>query len=236
MPDDNLAIQQEDRFDIIEAPEPRTNEDETKADGLELLSAEHADTIQSTMLGGILGHVNFDRGAADNTTSQAMASADRQKLFRREVYVGIRDTEQNIEFLGRIVEGPFHIPHDPGTDSKRTKKTAPHPKRTKPAPSYDVYGNIEILGQLLNGERVIPTPTRPRPYSEITIFPRDRLKKLLELEGNMLLGSLMGYEEQRVEVRVHTENKNILPLQCRNFWHGWLRQIEYGTGFGRRGQ
>jgi DNA helicase HerA-like ATPase len=212
MPDDNPAIQQEDWLDRIETPEPGTNEDETKADGLELLSAEHADTIQSTMLSGILGHVNFDRGAADNTTSQAIASADRQKLFRREVYVGIKDTEQNIEFLGRIVEGPFHIPHDAGTDSKSTKKTGPHPKRTKPTPSYDVYGNIEILGQLLNGERVIPTPTRPRPYSEITIFPPDRLRKLLELEGNMLLGSLMGYEEQRIEVRVHTENKNILPL------------------------
>ena len=212
MPDNNLAIQQEDRLDRIEAPEPGTNEDETKADRLEPLSAEPADAIQSTMFSGILGHVDFDRGAADNTTSQAMASADLQKLFRREVYVGIKDTEQNIEFLGRIVEGPFHIPHDAGTGSKSTKKTVPHPKRTEPAPTYDVYGNIEILGQLLNGERVIPTPTRPRPYSEITIFPPDRLRKLLELEGNMLLGSLMGYEEQRIEVRIHTENKNILPL------------------------
>jgi DNA helicase HerA-like ATPase len=226
MPDDNLAVQQEARFDRIEVPEPRTNEDEMKADSLELLSAEeaspppaagpsawrHADTIQSPMLSGILGHVNFDGEAADNTTSEAMASADRRKLFRREVYVGIKDTEQNIEFLGRIVEGPFHIPHDAGADSTSTKKTVPHPKRTKHTPSYDVYGTIEILGQLLNGERLVPTPTRPRPYSEITIFPRDRLRKLLELEGNMLLGSLMGYEEQRIEVRVHAENRNILPL------------------------
>jgi DNA helicase HerA-like ATPase len=75
-----------------------------------------------------------------------------------------------------------------------------------------VYGNIEILGQLVQGERVIATPTRPRPHSEITIFPPERLRKLLELDGNMLLGNLMGYEEQRLEVRVHSENKNILPL------------------------
>src|SRR4026209_2470405 len=132
MPDDNLAIQQEDRFDSIEAPEPQTNEEETKAVGLKLLSAEEA--IQSTMLSGILGYVNFDGGAADNTTLAAIASADRQKLFRREVYVGIKDTEQNIEFLGRIVEGPFHILHEAATDSTRTKKTAPHPKRTKHSP------------------------------------------------------------------------------------------------------
>ena len=197
-------------LDRIEIPELKASEDETKPDALELSSADEA--IQSTLLSGMLGHVIFDGEAADNTTSEAMASADCRTLFRREVYVGIKDTEQNIEFLGRIVQGPFHIPHEAGSDSGKTRTSALHTKRTKSKPSYDVYGNIEILGQLLDGERVLPTPTRPRPYSEITIFPPERLRKLLELEGNMLLGSLMGYEEQRIEVRVHTENKNILPL------------------------
>ena len=214
MTDDTLAIQQEVRLDPMEAPEPGTSQDGTEADSPELPSAAEAsaDTIESTLLNGLLGYVNFDRGTADNTTLEAMASAEGRKLFRREAYVCIKDTEQNIEFLGRIVAGPFHIPPETGTRSTRAKKTAQPAKRAKPAPSYDVYGTIEILGQLLNGERVIPSPTRPRPHSEITIFPRDRLRKLLELEGNMLLGSLMGYEEQRVDVRIHTENKNILPL------------------------
>jgi DNA helicase HerA-like ATPase len=210
MPDNNLAIPEEKMLDRIEIPELKVSEDETKPDALELSSADEA--IQGTLLSGMLGHVIFDGDAADNTTSEAMASADCRTLFRREVYVGIKDTEQNIEFLGRIVQGPFHIPYEAGSDSAKTRTSALHTKRTKSKPSYDVYGNIEILGQLLDGERVLPTPTRPRPYSEITIFPPERLRKLLELEGNMLLGSLMGYEEQRIEVRVHTENKNILPL------------------------
>jgi DNA helicase HerA-like ATPase len=64
----------------------------------------------------------------------------------------------------------------------------------------------------MNGERVVPTPTRPRPYSEIYIFPPERLKKLLEIDGNMLLGSLMGYEDPQIEVRANTENKHFLPL------------------------
>ena len=216
MPDDNLAIQQEELVDRFEAPEPKANEDETKADGLEISSTEEAspwrraDTMQSSTLSGMLGHVNFDGGAADNTTSEAMISADHQNLFRREVYVSIKDTEQNIEFLGRIVQGPFHTPQKSGTDSSTTRTT--HSKRTKSRPSYYVSGNIEVLGQLLHGERVVPTLTRPRPYSEITIFPPEQLRKLLEIDGNMLIGSLMGYEEQRIEVRANTENKNFLPL------------------------
>lgn len=175
----------------------------------EISNAEQ--TIQSTLMSGLLGYVNFDNGASDNDTSGAMVSAERRKHFRRDVYVGIKDVEQNIEFLGRIVQGPFHIPHEISSDSAITRTTVLHPERTKFRPSYYVFGNIEILGQLMNDERVIPTPTRPRPYSEICIFPPDRLRKLLEIEGNVLIGHLMGYEEERIEVRANSENKNFLP-------------------------
>ena len=202
MPDDNQALQQENRIDSIAALEPKVNEDNR--------SVEEA--LQRTIFSGILGQVNFDGEAADNTTSEAMISEDHQNLFRREVYVGIKDTEQNIEFLGRIVEGPYHIPQKAGTGSSSTKTTKLPSARTKAKASYHVFGNIEVLGQLLQGERVIPTLTRPRPYSEITIFPPERLSRLLDIEGNMLIGSLMGYEEHRIEVRENTENKNFLPL------------------------
>jgi DNA helicase HerA-like ATPase len=210
MPDNNLVIQQTDRFDLTTAPEPKANEDEARLDGFNLSNAQEA--IQIPMPGHRLGHVVFDGETADNTTSKVLVSAENRNLFRREVYVGIQDTEQNIEFLGRIIEGPFHIPHEAGTNPTSRKKSGSKPESTKSNPSYAVYGNIEILGQLLQGERVVPTPTRPRPHSEITIFPPERLRKLLEIGGDMLLGSLIGYDEQRVEVRVNIENKNFLPL------------------------
>ena len=112
------------------------------------------------------------------------------------------------EFLGRIVQGPFHTPHEIGTDSAITRTTVLHPERTKFRPSYYVFGDIEVLGQLVGEERIVPTPTRPRPYSEIYIFPPDRLRKLLEIDGNILIGHLMGYDEERIEVRANSENKN----------------------------
>ena len=210
MTDDNLAIQQEGMFSGMKESEPTMNEEETKTNGLKFPSAGEA--LQNTLFSGMLGQVNFDGETADNTTLEAIVSTDQRNFFRREVYVGIKDTEQNIEFLGRIVQGPFHIPQKAGSGSTKTKKAKLQPEDTKSNPSYDVYGNIEVLGQLLQGEHVISTPTRPRPNSEIYIFPPARLKKLLGIEGNMLIGSLMGYEEQRVEVRVNTENKNFLPL------------------------
>lgn len=174
-------------------------------------SSHEEQIINSTLLDGVLGYINFDGGSVDNTTTGAMVSAERRRLFRRDVYVGIRDNEQNIEFLGRIVEGPFHSPHEIGSDSAITRTTVLHPERTKFRPSYFVYGTIEVLGQLVNGERLIPTPTRPRPYSEIFIFPPHRLKSLLEIDGDILIGNLMGYEEQKIEVKSDSNNKNFLP-------------------------
>ena len=157
----------------------------------------------------LLGFVNFDNTSADNSSSEAMVSAEHRKHFCRDIYVGIKDTEQNLDFLGRVVEGPFHAPHEVGADSAITRTTVLHPDRTQFRPSYYVSGTIEILGQLGEGEQLIPCPTRPRPYSEIYIFPPERLQKFLEINGDFYLGQLMGYE--KIEVKTDVNNKHFLP-------------------------
>jgi len=156
-----------------------------------------------------LGFINFDSSNTDNNTSSALVSVEHRRNFRRDVYVGIRDNEQNLDFLGRVVEGPFHLPHEVGIDSAITRTTVLHPDRTQFRPTYYVEGTIEILGQLTEGERLVPSPTRPRPYSEIYIFPPDRLQKYLEISGSYNLGLLMGYEG--VPVKANVESKNFLP-------------------------
>src|SRR5947208_10961655 len=166
-----------------------------------------AATVDASLLR--VGFVNFDAGATDNTTTGAMVSADLRQHFRRDVYVGIRDREQGIDFLGRIVEGPFHAPHEVSQDSAITRTTVLHPDRTQFRPTYYVYGTIEVLGSLTDGERVLPTSTRPRPYSEIYVFPEHRLRKLLDIEGNFYLGHLMGYTG--VKVHADATKKSFLP-------------------------
>jgi len=156
-----------------------------------------------------LGFVNFDGSTVDNSSSEVMVSSEHRKHFRRDVYVGIKDVEQGLDFLGRVVEGPFHSPHEVGVDSAITRTTVLHPDRTQFRPSYYVTGTIEILGQLGEGEQLIVSPTRPRPYSEIYIFPPERLQKFLDINGSFYLGQLMGYE--KIQVNVDVENKNFLP-------------------------
>jgi DNA helicase HerA-like ATPase len=168
---------------------------------------EAADAIRNDLVE--LGFVSFDGPGAANATSQAMVSANRRRDFRRDVYVGIRDADQQREFLGRVVEGPFHAPHEVTADSAITRTTLLHPERTRFRPTYYAFGSIEVLGEIQVGERVIPTATRPRPYSELYIFPHDRLRTMLGISGDFYLGHLMGYE--RVQVHTDVRNKNFLP-------------------------
>jgi len=163
--------------------------------------------IQSSLVS--LGFIGFDAGGVDNQTTGALASADRRKDFKRDVYVGIRDPEQDVEFLGRVVDGPYHSPHEISADSAISRTTVLHPERTKFRASYYVHGAIEVLGEIQAGERVVPTATRPRPYSEVYVYPADRLRTMLGLDGSFNIGHLMGYDA--VEVAADAASKSFLP-------------------------
>ena len=208
MSDDNRDLSQEENegFDKEEI-ETQNEQDQSHKNVIAEDDFETTKTINKSLIQ--LGFVNFDSNSADNSSSEAMVSAEHRKHFRRDVYVGIKDIEQKLDFLGRVVEGPFHLPHEVGIDSAITRTTVLHPDRTQFRPSYYVNGTIEILGQLEEDERLIPCPTRPRPYSEIYIFPPERLQKFLEINGNFYLGQLMGYE--KIAVKTDVKSKNFLP-------------------------
>ena len=149
-----------------------------------------------------LGYVYFDGNALENATCSVIVRDNLWKHFRRDVYVGIRDPEEDLEFLGRIVAGPFHRPRKQ-TES-RSKGAASDPKQ-----SYHVYGTVEVIGQLSDGDRVVPTPTRPRPHSEMYIFPDHRLQQFLGIDGDFYMGHLKGHK--RAKVYAKSNNANFLP-------------------------
>jgi len=150
-----------------------------------------------------LGYVNFDVGTPDNASCEILVPAERAEHFRRDMYVGIRDAVQHLEFLGRVVAGPFHPSQE---QLERQNAAAVDPGLKQP---YHVLGRIEILGQLVEGDRSVPTPTRPRPYSEVYIFPDHRLQQFLGIDGDFFLGHLAGHKT--VRVRAQGDNRNFLP-------------------------
>ncbi len=136
--------------------------------------------------------VLLDAGDADNASTAVAVSDEGRAHFRRELYVSIEDREQDVEFLGRVVEGPFHADGRTGGDD-----------------GYRVHGIVELLGQLEENVRLVPTRVRPRPQSDVHVFPAERLSELLGIEGDFYLGRLIGGEGVRVHMR--GDDKNFLP-------------------------
>ncbi len=149
-----------------------------------------------------LGYVYFDGTAMNNASCSVIVPESNWKQFRRDVYVGIRDVDGKLEFLGRVVAGPFHKPRKKSNDTNQQSAS-------DQAQNYNIYGTIEILGQLVDGNTVMPTSTRPRPYSEIYIFPDHRLQQFLSIDGDFYLGSLTGHKMAKVHAR--SQNANFLP-------------------------
>ena len=146
-----------------------------------------------------LGYVNYDNHARENGSCSIIVPAERGKHFRRDIYVGIRDREQGLEFLGRLVEGPFHTPSKPRAASTNGEGKA----------GYHIHGTVEIIGQLTDKARVAPTTTRPRPNAEIYVFPDHRLQQFLGTNGDFYLGLLSGHSN--ANVHADSTNANFLP-------------------------
>ena len=149
-----------------------------------------------------LGSVKLDDRAVDNASTWVVVSEEGLRRFRRDLYVSIRDREQEVEFLGRVVEGPFHENGAGGGGAGAAREAGGRGE-------YGVYGVVELMGQMEDGTRLVPTPVRPRPGSDVFPFPPDRLRKLLGVEGDFYLGRLIGGEEVRVHMR--SDDKNFLP-------------------------
>ena len=141
-----------------------------------------------------LGFVALDDDSLDNSAVKAVVSRDVWQHFRRDTYVGIRDGEAGVEFLGRVVAGPFHV------NTSQTELISDH---------YEVTGRIEVLGRIEEGERLSSTPTRPKPGCMVYAFPESRLRKFLGIGGDILIGHLAGHGT--LQVSAESQSKNFFP-------------------------
>ena len=95
---------------------------------------------------------------------------------RRGQFVRIDDALHGTRFLGRVVAGPFF---PDGADG-------------------DVRVRVELHGEL-TGERANDTNDRPAPGSPVYALTADEVGDLLGCSGDMLLGTLAGCDDLRVE-------------------------------------
>ena len=170
-------------------------------------SSETASPASSQAPEEPLAYVAYDDDVIPSALVRVRLSAGRWDDVRRDAYVDIHDPGGDLEFLGRLVAGPFFAL--PGRASLRPSPGAGGEAVDAHPGAYEMYGTIEVLGQLLPDDRLVRTATRPRPQSDVYLMPPQRLRRLLSVDGDVRLGRLTS--NAGLEVRAQSEDKAFLP-------------------------
>jgi DNA helicase HerA-like ATPase len=137
----------------------------------------------------LLGHVENDTAVATNERVLIRAPRYKRTRLLRNQYVAIGDAlDPQTVFLGRVISGPFF-----------------------PSPAHEgdhILAEVEIQGELA-GHQAHDSNNRPAAGSAVREIPAETVCGLLGLEGDMVLGCLLGRQE--LGVALQSRNKDVLP-------------------------
>lgn len=155
----------------------------------------------------LLGHIHFDTPALDNYISEVLVPKERVNDVLRNRYVRI-DSDNNLTFLGRVIEGPFYIPEEVARGSAFAQTSILKGAEFKAVPNYYALVRVELLGKYAGG-KLFSTNTRPTPKSPVIELDTKEVQNLIGLKGDSLLGRHVGYEA--VEILMDSTTKNVFP-------------------------
>ncbi|MCS6802890.1 MAG: ATP-binding protein [Chloroflexota bacterium] len=190
---------------VPEAAVARIDEEITALGG-ELQPAAHRQ--------GSVGVTLFDTPASDDGTVTVIVPAGQLDRVANRTFVRIRteatDNAAARSFLGVVISGPFHEPDGLRGDSPIITTTAARGSSMF-LPHYHGRAAVEILGEEVeDGSLQLQPPRfRPRPNSPVFLLSEEEVKRFLKVEGDILLGRAVGYNN--LEVRIPSSDKSVLP-------------------------
>jgi DNA helicase HerA-like ATPase len=139
--------------------------------------------------GPLLGHIAHDSSSASNERVVMRTTHQQRARILRNHYVTVADAlTPDKTFLGRVIAGPFF----PSTSEQLG----------------EILAEIEIQGELV-GARTLATDNRPAVGSQVHELSSDRVRALIGLEGDLVLGSLAGRDD--LIIGLDSKSKEVLP-------------------------
>ncbi len=136
-----------------------------------------------------LGHVAQDPTSASNERVLIRIPYSKRAQALRNQFVTIVDAiDSRTHFLGRMLGGPFF----PGSAEDGS----------------EILAEVEIQGEL-DGTATRDTNNRPTAGSPVYQLAARTVQEMIGLEGDMVLGSLFGWDE--LQVAFQSRSKDVLP-------------------------
>lgn len=155
-----------------------------------------------------IGFVNFDDVRGQNNEIELRIPFDDIKRLQRGQYVLVGN--DSTPYLGRIISGPFYTPDAVSKESAFARTSILMANEVPFLPDFHAVCRVELLGRVnLENTTLSGFASRPFPKTPVHAMPADKIAELLQLEGNMYMGHLTGYEQIRVRLNAH--EKKVLP-------------------------
>ncbi|WP_083681350.1 ATP-binding protein [Archangium sp. Cb G35] len=156
-----------------------------------------------------VGFTHFDSGSSqDNLVTVLMTRDDLHKLASQTL-VRVKSKEDKRKYLGLVVRGPFAEPDAVSASSTIAVGVVVQGKKLTYTFDYHGRAEIEILGEELEGGKLVPPGRRPRPKSPVFLLDEAESERVLGMKGNLCLGMVVGYKN--MEARFDPMDKSVLP-------------------------
>jgi DNA helicase HerA-like ATPase len=160
---------------------------------------EHPDAV---------GHTMFDAPGSQDNSVTVLLPKERIPATPSQALVRIRSKDEHGErsYLGAVVAGPFAEPDGLRADSPVLVTVVTRGGIF--VPNYHGRVQVEILGEEQDGA-LVPPRFRPLPNSPVWVLDAAETEQVLQAEGDLELGVVVGQEE--VGVGIPSWRKDVLP-------------------------
>ncbi|QGJ70639.1 Bipolar DNA helicase [Planctomycetales bacterium 10988] len=155
---------------------------------------------------GSVGRTMFDsQRSEDGTVTVLLPQESLDDVFNQSlVRIQSRDGRT---YLGMVVEGPFAEPDGLRADSPPIVISTVQGGML--LPKYHGRAQVEILGERLENNTIVPPRRRPKPNSPVFPLDAKETAETLGIQGDLRIGLAEGFEE--LEFCIPAKDKSVLP-------------------------
>ncbi len=159
---------------------------------------------------GAVGFTHFDTPASEDNSVIVLLAKENMDRLPSQALVRIKSLKDggavDRTYLGVVVAGPFAEPDGLRADSPIVVATTVRGRIF--LPRYHGRVHTEILGEEIESQ-LVPPRYRPRPNSPVFPLDREETERVLKVEGDARIGTVVG--QDGIVVRIPTTSKAVLP-------------------------
>lgn len=152
------------------------------------------------------GRTLFDTPQSEDGSIVVVFHQERFADWRTQALAHIESRDDGRTYLAQVIRGPFAEPNGLPPNSPLLRVT--QVERTMFTPPYHGWVVVQILGEVKNGNLVVPL-YRPRPNSSVRLLSVDETRVALRCDGDIHLGHAVGFDG--LKVGLLSQSKHHIP-------------------------